>query len=43
VTITKYRLRVFEDRVLRKMFGLRTDEVTGDWAKLHNEELFPQL
>jgi hypothetical protein len=32
-------LRVFENRVLRRIFGLRRDEVTGDWRKLHNEEL----
>jgi hypothetical protein len=35
----EYRLRVFENRVLRKIFGPRRDEVTGDWRKLHNEEL----
>jgi len=33
------RLRVFENRVLRKIFGPKRDEVTGDWRKLHNEEL----
>jgi hypothetical protein len=33
------RLRVFERRVLRKMFGLKRDEVTGEWRWLHNEEL----
>jgi hypothetical protein len=33
------RLRVFENRVLRKVFGLKKDEVTGEWRKLHNEEL----
>ena len=32
-------LRVFENRVLRKIFGLRRDEVTGEWRKLQNEEL----
>jgi hypothetical protein len=32
-------LRVFESRVLRSIFGLRMDEVTGEWRKLHNEEL----
>jgi len=32
------RLRVFENRVLRKMFGPKRDEVTGEWRKLHNEE-----
>jgi hypothetical protein len=33
------RLRVFENRVLRTVFGSRRNEVTGDWRKLHNEEL----
>ena len=33
------RLRVFENRVLRSIFGSRRDEVTGEWRKLHNEEL----
>jgi len=33
------RLRVFENRVLRRIFGPRSDEVTGEWRKLHNEEL----
>ena len=33
------RLRVFENRVLRGIFGLKRDEVTGEWRKLHNEEL----
>jgi hypothetical protein len=33
------RLRVFENRVLWRMFGPKTDEVTGEWRKLHNEEL----
>jgi len=35
----KRRLRLFENRVLRRIFGLRRDEVTGEWRKLHNEEL----
>jgi len=30
---------VFENRVLRRIFGLKRDEVTGEWGKLHNEEL----
>jgi hypothetical protein len=30
---------VFEDRVLRRIFGPKGDEVTGEWRKLHNEEL----
>jgi len=33
------RLRVFEDRVLRRIFGPKRDEVTGEWRKIHNEEL----
>jgi hypothetical protein len=33
------RLRVFENRVLRRIFGLKRDEVTGEWTKLHNEKL----
>jgi hypothetical protein len=32
-------LRVFENRVSRKIFGQKKDEVTGGWRKLHNEEL----
>jgi hypothetical protein len=35
----EYRLRVFENRVLRRIFGPRRNEVTGDWRKPHNEEL----
>jgi hypothetical protein len=30
---------VFENRVLRRVFGAKRDEVTGEWRKLHNEEL----
>jgi len=33
------RLKVFENRVLRRIFGPKRDEVTGEWRKLHNEEL----
>ena len=33
------RLRVFENRVLRRAFGPKRDQVTGEWRKLHNEEL----
>ena len=33
------RLRVFENRVLRRVFGLKRDEVTGELRKLHNKEL----
>jgi hypothetical protein len=39
VFLQQRRLRVFENRVLRRMFGPKWDEVTGDWRKLHNEEL----
>ncbi|KAJ4430680.1 hypothetical protein ANN_19271 [Periplaneta americana] len=35
----EHRLRVFENEVLRKIFGARRDEVTGEWRKLHNTEL----
>jgi hypothetical protein len=34
-----HRLRVFENGVLRRIFALKRDEVTGDRRKLHNEEL----
>jgi hypothetical protein len=32
-----YGLRVFENRVLRRIFGPKRDDVMGDWRKLHNE------
>jgi len=35
----EHRLRVFENRVLRRIFGPKKDEVIGEWRKLHNEEL----
>jgi hypothetical protein len=35
----EHRLRVFENRVLRRIFGPKRDEVTGEWKRLHNEEL----
>jgi hypothetical protein len=35
----EHRLRVFENRLLRRIFGPKRDEVTGVWRKLHNEEL----
>ena len=35
----EHRLRVFENRVLRRVFGPNRDEVTGELRKLHNEEL----
>jgi hypothetical protein len=34
----EHRLRVFENRVLRRIFGPRRDEMTGEWRKLRNEE-----
>jgi hypothetical protein len=34
-----HRLRVFENRVLRSIFGPKRDEAIGGWRKLHNEEL----
>jgi hypothetical protein len=35
----EHRLRVFENRVLRRIFGPKRDVVTGEWRKLYNEEL----
>jgi hypothetical protein len=35
----EHRLRMFENRVLRKLFGPKRDEVTGEWRKLHNKKL----
>jgi hypothetical protein len=35
----EHRLRMFENRVLRKLFGPKRAEITGEWRKLHNEEL----
>jgi hypothetical protein len=34
------RLRVFENRVLRRIFGPKRDEVTGEWKRLHSKELY---
>jgi hypothetical protein len=39
VSREEHRLRVFENKVLRGIFGPKRDEVTGDWRKLHNEKL----
>jgi hypothetical protein len=40
LTLRKERsLKVLENRVLRRVFGSKNDEVTGEWRKLHNEEL----
>jgi hypothetical protein len=33
-------LRVFENKVLRRIFGPKRDEVTGEWRRLHNEEIY---
>jgi hypothetical protein len=33
-------LRVFENKVLRRIFGPKRDKVTGEWRRLHNEELY---
>jgi len=35
----EHRLRMFENRVLRRIFGPKRGEITGEWRKLHNEEL----
>jgi hypothetical protein len=35
----EHRLRVFENSVLRRIFGPKRDEVTGEWRKLYNEDL----
>jgi hypothetical protein len=35
----EHRVKVFEHRVLRRIFGAKRDGVTGEWRKLHNEEL----
>ena len=35
----EHRLRLFENRVLRRIFGPNWGKITGDWRKLHNEEL----
>jgi hypothetical protein len=37
--ILREKLRVFENRVLKRIFGTKRDEVTGGWRKLHNEVL----
>jgi len=35
----EHRLRLFENGALRRIFGLRWDEITGEWRELHKEEL----
>jgi uncharacterized membrane protein len=37
--IKEHKLRVYEKRVLRRIFGPKRDEVTGGWRKLHDEKL----
>jgi hypothetical protein len=39
LTLEERRLRAFENRVLRRIFGPKNDELTGEWGKGHNEEL----
>jgi hypothetical protein len=39
----KHRVRVFENRVLRRVFGSKRDEVTGSWRKLHSFYSSPSI
>jgi hypothetical protein len=39
----EHRLRVFENRVLRRIFGLKKDEMPGEWRKLHNLYSSPSI
>jgi hypothetical protein len=39
----EHRLRVFENRVLRRIFGPKREEVTGGWRKLHNLYASPEI
>jgi hypothetical protein len=36
----KRRITAFENRVLRRLFGPKRDEVTGEWRRIHNDELY---
>jgi hypothetical protein len=36
----EHRIRAFDNSVLRKIFGPRRDEVTGEWTRIHNKELY---
>jgi hypothetical protein len=36
----EYKLTIFENNMLRKIFGPKTDEIRGEWRKLHNEEIY---
>jgi hypothetical protein len=40
ILIARLRLRVFENKVLRRLFGPKRDEVTVEWRRLRNEELY---
>jgi hypothetical protein len=40
VSREEHRPRVFQNRVLRKIFGAKREQATGEWIKLHNEELY---
>jgi hypothetical protein len=35
----EHRLRAFENRILRRIFGPKRDDITGEWRKLHSEDL----
>jgi hypothetical protein len=35
-----FRLKRFKNRVLRRIFGPKEDDITGEWRMLHNEELY---
>jgi len=39
VLVLWHQLKMFENMVLRRIFGPRRDEITGEWRRLHNEEL----
>jgi hypothetical protein len=39
LAVREHTLRVFENRVLRRIFGPKRDDIVGCWRKLHNEEL----
>jgi hypothetical protein len=36
----EHRLRIVENRVLRRIFGPKEEDLTGEWRRLHNEELY---
>jgi hypothetical protein len=36
----EHRLRLFQNRVLRRIFGPKTDDITGDWRRQHKEEVY---